>query len=74
MWGSHLEFWTLEQYGLRFEKIGSMFSELVALASDGKLRRWKWDAAKPAEVRIIFLNCYKYIYFQLPISQLVLHN
>jgi len=49
-WGNQLEFWSIGDQGVKFEKIGAMYSELVALGNDGKLRQWKWEAPKPNEV------------------------
>lgn len=48
--GNQLEFWPLElAAGVKFEKIGAMYSELIALGTDGKLRQWKWEVARPLE-------------------------
>lgn len=32
---------------MRFTQIGAMYSELVALRSDGKVCQWKWADLEP---------------------------
>uniref|UniRef100_A0A915IVI0 UBA domain-containing protein n=1 Tax=Romanomermis culicivorax TaxID=13658 RepID=A0A915IVI0_ROMCU len=49
--GAHLDFWMEKDESMpaKFDKIGAMYSELVAVGRDGKLYQWKWESVKPAQ-------------------------
>lgn len=58
-----LEFWNDQNEApLKFDRLGALYSELIAIGIDGKLYQWKWSSPRPVEVLESFSKFFKNLY------------